>query len=261
MPSQAFRTRMHTPRFHCPLPVSAGVPLNLPAPTAHHAVRVLRLQTGTAVVLFDGSGAEYLAELTVTGKDSASVLPGPARFPAVESPLPVWLGQGLSQADKFDLVLQKSVELGVSALTPLALQRSLVRLDAERGAKRLAHWQGVVVAACEQSGRVRVPRVDGQHTLAQWIAGLPVGALRLRLAPEATLDVAALELPAQGVVLAVGPEGGFDPAEVAQLDAAGFIGVRLGPRILRTETAALAALAALQAWHGDFRATGPIIAE
>ena len=250
---------MHTPRFHCPLVLAEGVPVALPPASAHHAVRVLRLASGTPVLLFDGTGAEYPAVLNVTGKDSATVLPGAPQFPEVEAPFPVWLGQGLSQADKFDLVLQKSVELGVSAITPLALQRSVVRLDDERAAKRRVHWQGVVVAACEQCGRVRLPDLHGQHTLAAWIATLPAQALRLRLDPAARADVAAQPLPAAGVVLAVGPEGGFDPAEAALLDAAGFQGVRLGPRILRTETAALAALAALQAWHGDFRAPSPII--
>ncbi len=243
---------MHIPRFLCPAPIVAGVPLTLQAASAHHAVRVLRLASGQRVQVFDGSGVQHEGELIVTGREQAEVLPGPATWPAVESALRIWLGQGLSAADKFDLVLQKSVELGVHALAPLSLKRSVVRLDGERAQKRLAHWQGVVVAACEQSGRVRVPQVAPLQGLGAWCASLPPHTLRLLLLPQAGLDLRACTPPAAGVVLAIGPEGGFDPAEEAALLAAGFQGVRLGPRILRTETAALAALAGLQAWHGDF---------
>lgn len=249
---------MHIPRFLVAPPLVAGGHLPLPPAQAHHALRVLRLREGDAVVVFDGSGAECPGQLQVLGRDQAAVQLGLPVWPAVESPLPVWLGQGLSQADKFDWVLQKAVELGVSAFTPLSLMRCVVRLDAGRQARRHEHWQGVAAAAAEQCGRVRVPVVEAPSRLDTWIARLPAASLRLRLDPAAVTPLATQRIPPEGVVLAIGPEGGFDPAESAALDVAGFQGVCLGPRVLRTETAALAALAVLQAWHGDFRPAGSV---
>lgn len=246
---------MHTPRFFCPVAPVIGQLFDLPANAAHHAVRVLRLTVGDGVMVFDGSGAEWPAQIAHIEAGRCRLAVAAARFPLVESPLAVVLGQGLTQADKYDLVLQKAVELGVAGVTALALQRSVVRLDGERAAKRHAHWQAVASAACEQCGRVRLPLIEPVSSLAHWIAGLPADSLRLHLGPEAALSVADLPAPTGAVALAVGPEGGFTDEEVAQLTAAGFLSVRLGPRILRTETAALAALAALQSWHGDFRPT------
>jgi 16S rRNA (uracil1498-N3)-methyltransferase len=214
---------------------------------------VLRLVVGDEITVFDGSGAEYPGQLAAVEKELCWLLAGAAHYPEVESPLHIAIAQGLTATDKFDLVLQKAVELGVSAVAPISMRRSVVRLDAERAIKRQRHWQGVVVAACEQSGRVRIPEVAAVRSLTAWLAQLPPTGLRLRLSPEAVTTVAALPAPAHGVILVIGPEGGFDPLEITELDAAGFLGVRLGPRILRTETAALAAIAALQSWYGDFR--------
>jgi len=250
---------MHIPRFFCPDPPEPGAPFALPPPAAHHAVRVLRLAVGAAVQLFDGSGAEYPAVLARVEREQVWLTVGDVRHPVVESPLLLTLGQGLSAADKFDFVLQKAVELGVAAVAPLAMRRSVVKLDAERAARRHQHWQGILRAAAEQCGRVRVPELAPLSSLERWVADLPGQGLRLWLSPEARQGVADLRPPPAGVILVVGPEGGFDPAEAALLQSAGFQAVRLGPRILRTETAALAALAALQSWHGDFGTAAPII--
>ncbi|MDE3009782.1 MAG: 16S rRNA (uracil(1498)-N(3))-methyltransferase [Pseudomonadota bacterium] len=245
---------MHIPRFFCPVTPTLGAPWPLPPAASHHAVRVLRLAPGAQVQVFDGSGRQFAGTVTAVEREQCWLKLLAPEQPAVESALAITLGQGLSAADKFDWALQKAVELGVARIDPLALRRSVVRLDGERATRRLQHWQGVVVAACEQCGRVRVPPVGALQGLEAWLAALPTEGLRLCLAPDAPLDVAALAVPPAGVILAVGPEGGFDPAEADRLAAAGFRGVRLGPRVLRTETAALAAIAALQAWHGDYRA-------
>ncbi len=244
---------MHIPRFFSSEPPLIETPWLLPAAAGHHAVRVLRLAVGAPVQVFDGSGRQHSGRVTAIERERCWVSLAAAELPQVESPLPIRLGQGLAAADKFDLVLQKAVELGVSAVAPLALRRSVVKLDAQRAERRLQHWQGVITAACEQCGRVRMPELAPVQGLGEWLAGLPAEPLRLQLTPEGPGQVAGLPVPAAGVILVVGPEGGFDPAEAAQLAASGFLGVRLGPRVLRTETAALAALAALQAWHGDFR--------
>jgi 16S rRNA (uracil1498-N3)-methyltransferase len=246
---------MHTPRFYVPVPLAAGDSCPLPESVAHHALRVLRLRVGDAIQVFNGSGVQHSANIEHVQGGACSVRLAEAEYPKVESELEITLGQGLSQSDKFDWVLQKAVELGVKRIVPLQMKRSIVRLDQERALKKRAHWQGVVVGAAEQSGRVTVPEVQDLKNMEEWIATLPPEALRVRLAPENKSSFASLRLPPQGVILVVGPEGGFDPMEIQQLEAANFISVSLGPRILRTETAALAAIASLQSWFGDFRST------
>lgn len=241
---------MRIPRFHSPVALVEGAEVALDASAAQHAVAVLRLGVGAEVVLFDGAGGEHPATLVHAARGAARARVGARRAVEREPPFPLLLGQALAKGERMDLVVQKATELGATALAPLATERSEVRLDAERAAKRVAHWQGVVRAACEQCGRDRLPEVRAPQDLDAFLAGAPAGALRLVLAPGGR---ALRELPrpgAAGVVLLVGPEGGLSDAEVARAEAAGFVRAGLGPRVLRTETAALAALAAAQAVWG-----------
>jgi 16S rRNA (uracil1498-N3)-methyltransferase len=227
----------------------------LPRSQARHAVRVLRLKAGEEIALFNGDGTEYRAVIERAMEDGLVVQIRDSRMADREAPLLVTLAQGVSSGERMDFTLQKAVELGVAAIQPLVTSRSIVRLDAERATKRLAHWQGVVAGACEQCGRNRVPKVEPLRAIDAWIRALgrePAGALRLLLSPRAPIGLRDLERPAAGVLLLAGPEGGLAPEEERDALAAGFSAVRLGPRVLRTETAALAALAALQALWGDF---------
>ena len=243
---------MRVTRVHVELPLSAGIEIELPENAANHLARVLRLEVGDTSVLFNGDGHDYPARLIEVGKRMVRVEVGTGIVINNESALRLLLLQGVARGEKMDLILQKATELGVASLHPLYSQRSEVRLDGARADKRLAHWRGVVVSACEQSGRARVPDVAMPLPLAQALAQLPDGGLRLILSPDADASLLRLALdPTQSVFLAVGPEGGWSPQDLEQLVAAGFTGVRLGPRVLRTETAGLAAIAALQVLHGD----------
>ena len=243
---------MRLTRVHVDLPLAEGLELELPEGPAGHLGRVLRLGVGDACVLFNGDGHDYDARVVAVGKRDMRVAIGAAQAVANESPLAITLLQGIARGEKMDLILQKATELGVSAIHPLHSQRSEVKLDEARGAKRLAHWQSVVTAACEQSGRAVVPRVAAPVPLKVAVRDLPAGGLRLILDPEASATVATLSCPkGTPVVLAVGPEGGWSPLDRDELLTGGFSGVRLGPRILRTETAGLAAIAALQGRFGD----------
>jgi 16S rRNA (uracil1498-N3)-methyltransferase len=211
----------------------------------------LRLRPGDALSLFDGVGHEAEARLQRADGSGVWVDVLNCRMLDRESPLVLNLAQGISAGERMDYTLQKAVELGVAAIQPLAMVRSVVKLAGDRADKRRAHWQGVVVSACAQSGRNRVPALAAPLTLADWLAAAPPPGLRLD--PEATLSLADLPPPVAPLWLIAGPEGGFDPRERQQLDRAGWLAVRLGPRVLRTETAALAALAAMQVLWGDLR--------
>ena len=243
------------PRFHCDLPLAPGHVVALPDAVARHAVGVLRLRAGEAVILFNGDGAEYHGVLESVGGKGATARLLERREPARESPLQVRLAQGISSGERMDYTLQKAVELGVAAIQPLTMRRTVVRLSEEKAIKRRAHWQGVVHAACEQCGRNVPPAVAEIREFVAWQRGLggEDGTLKLLLDPEAELGLHDLPPPTSPVLLLAGPEGGFDPSEHKLARAAGFRGLRLGPRVLRTETAALAALAAMQAVWGDFR--------
>ncbi len=231
-----------------------GATCVLPTQQAHHALRVLRLKAGDAVTLFNGDGAEYDALIASIAKNAASVKVGERRLAERESRLEIVLGQALSGGERMDYTVQKAVELGVYAIHPLAANRSVVRLDAERAGKRAAHWQSVVIAACEQCGRNRVPPVAPVAALEAWLAqpGAREPALRVLLSPRAEIRLRDLPRPDGAVVLLAGPEGGFTREEETLARSGGFTPVRLGPRVLRTETAAVAALAAMQALWGDF---------
>ncbi|MGI8560282.1 MAG: 16S rRNA (uracil(1498)-N(3))-methyltransferase [Luteimonas sp.] len=245
---------MRLTRVHVEASLAPGQELELAEAAAAHLARVLRLQVGDGFVLFNGDGRDYPARVVAIGKRSLLARVGDPADAAPESPLRIVLLQGIARGEKMDLILQKATELGVAQVRPLSSQRSEVKLDAERAAKRVAHWRMVVVSACEQSGRARVPEVAVPAPLAHVLAALPDGGVRLILDPSGDLRFATLDLPAgESVVLAVGPEGGWSPLDRQQLLASGFRGLRMGPRILRTETAALAAIAALQSRFGDFR--------
>jgi 16S rRNA (uracil1498-N3)-methyltransferase len=243
---------MRIPRIFVPQPLHPGRDIELPAQAGEHVARVLRLDRGHPLRLFDGNGGEYTGEIASLAKRvvTARVLE-PAPATDRESPLRITLGQGIARGEKMDWILQKATELGVTRIVPLITYRTEVKLDADRAGRRLAHWQAVLASACEQCGRNRLPRIDEPVKLADWAAALDDDA-GLRLALDPNGDANARDLaPGTQVTLAVGPEGGLSEHDLATLAQAGFRGLRLGPRILRTETAGLAALAALQALHGD----------
>lgn len=243
---------MISPRFFCPEGLAPGASLSLPENAARHAARVLRLSAGAAVTLFDGRGGEYAATIASVRKDEVVAEVGAWRDRECESPLQIRLVQALQAGEKMDLTVQKAVELGVAAIQPVASKRSVVRLEGERAQRRVEHWRGVVASACEQCGRNRVPVVGEIEPLDRWLAKPAEAPLRLMLSPQATLTLDALP-QARSLELLIGAEGGLDPQEMAAAESAGFVGVRLGPRVLRTETAGLTALAAIQMLWGDFR--------
>ena len=243
---------MRLTRVHVAAPLAPGSEIALPESATTHLSRVLRLGIGDACVLFNGDGHDYAAQIVAAGKREVRVRVGAATAVDRESPLRLVLLQGIARGEKMDLILQKATELGVSEVHPLSSQRSEVKLDDTRAEKRLAHWQSVVVSACEQSGRAIVPRVSAPVSLAAALGALPAGGLRLILDPDGGLSLPTLAWESTApILLAVGPEGGWSPLDRDQLHAASFQGLRMGPRILRTETAGLAAIAALQARFGD----------
>jgi len=237
-------------RFHFPGRLPEAGEVALPEALAHHALRVLRLRDGEPMVLFDGEGGEVDARLVVRGKIGFAQL-GERRALDRESPLQVVLVQALASGDKMDWVVQKAVELGVAAIQPVQAERSVLRLSGERADKRIAHWQQVAVSACEQSGRNRIPQVHSLQPLAQWLVSAR-GERGYVLAPGGGTGFGSEAQPEGAVHVLIGPEGGWTEAELAACDAAGFRRVTLGPRVFRTETAGLAALAVLQAQWGDF---------
>jgi 16S rRNA (uracil1498-N3)-methyltransferase len=245
---------MRRDRLYTPQPLAIGQSVALEPGARRHALQVLRLTPGDDLVLFNGDGHDYDARLLDAHAGAALALVH-AVGPQEPAPvLAVTLAIGISKGERMDYALQKAVELGAAALLPLTTERSVVKLKEDRLDKRLRHWQGIVIAACEQSGRRRLPQLAPPQRLGAWLAGLPADHHRLLLHHDAEHPLPALPAPAAGrVTLLVGPEGGLAPAERAAAQAHGFTPVRLGPRVMRTETAPLAALAAVQALWGDFR--------
>jgi 16S rRNA (uracil1498-N3)-methyltransferase len=247
---------MRNTRIHVDLPLAEGAELLLPAEPSAHLLRVLRLKPGAVLTLFNGRGGEYAAELLAAGKGLARVRLGVHAPSERESPLAVTLLQGIARSERMDLILQKATELGVAAIVPLECEFSVVRLEAGQRAKRRERWQAVAISACEQCGRNRVPRV-APITALEAACAPKVGetsVLKLMLVPDSAGSLAeACErlLPGRPVELLVGPEGGLSGREQLLAQRAGFVATRLGPRVLRAETAPLAALAALQALAGD----------
>ena len=242
---------MQRPRIYTPAPLRTGTTLSLPESAATHVMRVLRLVAGDPITLFDGSGTDYDGVLRLVARSNVTVDVLDGRPVERESPLRVILLQGVSRGPRMDTVMQKATELGVTTLQPVQAERSVVRLDADRSATRLDHWQRIVISACEQCGRSVVPQVLAPRPLDAALAALEPGTIGLTLDPRGEASLDALLGAATRVALAVGPEGGFTAEEIGTLTRAGFRGFRLGPRILRTETAPLAALAILQYARGD----------
>lgn len=235
------------PRFYCNQPLAAGALVALPDAVAHH-LHVLRLQPGDQLSLFNGDGAEYRAELASVEKRRASAVVAQRVECDRELAYAITLAQALPEASKMDWVIEKAVELGVAAIAPLAAQRCVVRLSGERAEKRHAHWQGVIVAASEQSGRNRLAHLAPLAGFADFVAA-PADGARILLSPRATGSLAdwARARAAQPVTLLIGPEGGYTDQEEDAAVAAGALMLSIGPRVLRTETAGLAAVAALNA--------------
>ena len=233
------------PRFHCPVPLQPGLALSLPAGAARH-VQVLRLQPGAVITLFNGEGGEFEATVTRMGRSEVEVQVGAHHAIEREAPRAIHLLAGITANERMDWLVEKATELGAASLTPLLAERSVLKLKGERADKKLAHWQGVAVAAAEQCGRNRVPTLHPARTLADWLAQPAAPGVRcmLSLAPGVQTLAQACAGDAPVWVLS-GPEGGLSPAEEALALQAGFVPVTLGQRVLRAETAPLAVLAAL----------------
>ena len=242
---------MPTPRIFCDLTLGPGAQFTLAPDAAQHVSRALRLKAGDAITVFDGRGGEYDAALTRVDRDRVDVKVAAWREKGRESRLAIGLVQGLPEADKMDWIVQKSVELGVAWIQPVVCERSVVRLSGERAERREAHWRRVAIAACEQSGLDRIPEVRPTLAFVQWLAAR--GAAPGWILSPGGPAIASQPAPAGTTELLVGPEGGLADGERELAESRGFIPVGLGPRVLRTETASLAALAAMHALWGDFR--------
>lgn len=241
------------PRFYCPQPLPAQGAFNLPADAAHHASRVLRLREGDDVQLFDGAGRECHGVITEIAGKQVTVGDILQVETNRESPLKIVLAQALCSSEKMDWVIQKATELGAAEIQPLATERSVARLSAERAAKRTEHWQQVAISACEQCGRNVLPLIHPPMEISDWLQYMLDSATsKYILLPQGAQALQAQEKPQNGAVLLIGAEGGFTQAESDNALRCGFTPVRLGARVMRTETAAVAGLAVLQTLWGDF---------
>ena len=242
---------MRVPRAHIGAELAAGTRVALPDATVHHFLHVLRLPDGAAIRLFNGAPGDWHGQLIVEGKKRASAQIESFEASATESPLELTLVQGISRGQRMDYTLEKCVELGVDHVLPVVMERTQAAPAGERIAKKARHWQGVIAAAAAQSGRTRLPSLAPQSGFREWLGQADATATpHLLLDPAgdcAPSDIAAT----RALTLIAGPEGGFSPGEQEAARAAGCRGMRLGPRILRTETAAVAALAVLQGLYGD----------
>ena len=241
------------PRFYCPPPLPASGAFELPEEAAHHAARVLRLRAGDRVELFDGEGNECHGVITELGGKRVVVSHLSAIDSNRESPLRIMLAQALSSSEKMDWVIQKATELGVTEIQPVDTERSVARLSAERIEKRMEHWRQVAVSACEQCGRNTLPQIHAPMDIMAWLQQMQKGHdTKLILLPQGAVPLHAQTRPQGRIALLIGAEGGFTQAESESALRCGFVPVRMGARVLRTETAAIAGLAALQTLWGDF---------
>jgi 16S rRNA (uracil1498-N3)-methyltransferase len=242
---------MRLNRVFVEMPLRPGGSIELPPAAAQHLAKVLRARTGEEIVLFTGDGLEFAAAVESIRGARVTAAVGEARAIDRESPLAVTLVQCIARGDRMDIIVQKATELGVARIVPVMSRRSVVRLDAAQAASKAEHWRGVAVAACEQCGRNRLPVIEAPRQLIHYLGAAPPSGARLVLEPDAGKCGAALRIDA-AVELAIGPEGGFDGEELEAFRVSGFLSIALGPRVLRTETAAIAGLAWLQSRYGDF---------
>lgn len=244
---------MPGPRIYQPLPLQPDQTLQLTEQASHHLARVLRAQVGDALIIFNGQGGEYEASITEITKKSVHVKLLHFQARESESPVHIHLAQGMARGEKMDVIVQKAVELGVTHITPLITERCNVRLDKDREEKRLAHLEAVMISACEQSGRNRIPLLDAPISYPLWLSTVKAD-LAFVLSPHVDHKLPQLELSDHAsIILLIGPEGGLSDQEVELAIQQGFLPLNLGPRILRTETASLAAISTLQWQYGDFR--------
>jgi len=244
---------MRLNRIYCEGPLVAAAELQLPLAGAYHVSRVLRLRAGAPLRVFDGSGSEFHAEIQSVDGEKVMIRIGAQSSGAAESPLRITLVQGISRSERMDWTLQKATELGVSAIAPVLTSRSVVRLDDKQAEKKQGHWRGIVIGACEQCGRSRIPVVGTAMPLRSYFSNVRKDGMRLVLSPVAAGSLAGISSLPSKVDLLIGPEGGLDDEELTAAQKAGFMPVRLGPRVLRTETAAVVALSVLQALWGDLQ--------
>lgn len=243
---------MRRPRLYIPVPLASGQAVALDDAAFGHAIQVLRLRTGAPLIVFNGNGGEFNAIVEHVSRRHASVRIGRFHACDVESPLPVRLLQGICRGDRMDYTMQKAVELGVTEIVPLLCQRTPPPRDQQRLSSRLTHWQRVIESACEQCGRTTLPRLTSIRLVVDALSEPLPDATRLVLDPTSANGLSGINTLAPRVIeLLVGPEGGLNDDELERTCSAGFVPVRLGPRILRTETAGLAALAAVQTLWGD----------
>ncbi len=241
---------MRLSRVHLPGPLGPRTMTRLTGDRAHYVARVLRLRPGRELTVFDGTGGEYQATISTVTRNTVDLALGDHRAVERESPLEITLAIGISRGERMDFAVQKAVELGVHSILPLVTEHCGVRLSAERTSQRRQHWQKVVISASEQCGRNRLALVQPIRDIGVWLSSR-TREPGLVLAPESRPDGAAPAHPGERITLLVGPEGGLSPAELKQATEAGLQPARLGPRILRTETAAIVAIATVQAWWGD----------
>lgn len=244
---------MAASRFYCSPPLSGGTRFELPREAAHHAHRVLRLRANDPVQIFDGEGNAFDARIAEIGGKRVVLHELQACMAEAESPLRITLAQAMCSSEKMDWVVQKTTELGAAEIQPVQTQRSVARLTHERAEKRTAHWRNVAIAACEQCGRNTLPQLHAPLELSAWLAEMRGSThTKLILQPEGSIALHKQPQPQGGITLLIGPEGGFSEDEIKMAHLAGFTPIRLGKRVLRTETAAMAGIAALQTLWGDF---------
>lgn len=245
------------PRIYFPQTLTSAERYTLSGDQHRHISQVLRLKPGAALTLFDGTGGEYAAVIEEVRRARSLVRTGEYRDVDRESPLAVRLAQGVGRGDRTDYAIQKAVELGVTSIVPLLTRRGVVRLDAQRAKRRLAHWHGIMVHACQQCGRNRIPELHPAIALNEWLQDYREGGLDLVLDPESSVSVGELTYGGGLITLLVGPEGGLERNEREAAYAMGFRGITMGPRTLRTETAAVTGITAVQLRWGDLDNTPP----